>query len=86
MVGGRAWDWMVNYIVSLISSNINDYTMTDESLMPFGKYKREKLANVPAHYLLWLYHDGLNHDELKEYIEDNMDALLSEANPANNHH
>lgn len=26
--------------------------MTDESIMPIGKYKGEKLANIPAHYLL----------------------------------
>lgn len=29
--------------------------LTDESLMPFGKHKGEKMANVPASYLLWLY-------------------------------
>lgn len=29
--------------------------MNDESIMPFGKHKGEKLANVPADYLLWLY-------------------------------
>lgn len=29
--------------------------MTDISLMPFGKHKGEKMANVPPEYLLWLY-------------------------------
>lgn len=61
--------------------------MTDESLMPaWSKYKGQKLANVPASYLLWLYYDwGLKdgpnspqHQQLKEYIEDNMDALKAE--------
>ena len=27
--------------------------MTDDSVMPWGKHKGEKLANVPAAYLLW---------------------------------
>jgi uncharacterized protein (DUF3820 family) len=27
--------------------------MTDESLMPWGKHKGEKMANVPPEYLLW---------------------------------
>jgi len=29
--------------------------LTDESPMPFGKYKGEKMANVPASYLKWIY-------------------------------
>lgn len=56
--------------------------MNDESIMPFGKHKGEKLANVPAKYLLWLYDTGCNsgtsHEELKAYIEDNMDVLKQE--------
>jgi hypothetical protein len=27
--------------------------VSDESLMPFGQYKGERLANVPEDYLLW---------------------------------
>ena len=49
--------------------------MTDESIMPFGKYKGQKLANVPASYLLWLYDNNKCFGELKKYIEENMDAL-----------
>lgn len=52
--------------------------MTDESIIPFGKYKGEKLANVPASYLLWLYSEGYCQRELKKYIEDNMDVLKQE--------
>lgn len=29
--------------------------LTDNSPMPFGKYKGTKLENVPASYLIWLY-------------------------------
>ena len=28
--------------------------LTDESIMPWGKYKGETLENIPASYLLWL--------------------------------
>lgn len=32
--------------------------MTDQDLMPFGKYKGEKMEDVPASYLLWLRDQG----------------------------
>ena len=51
----------------------------DESIMPFGKFKGIKMANVPASYLLWLYANGTNLQyNLKNYIEENLDALKSE--------
>jgi uncharacterized protein (DUF3820 family) len=52
--------------------------MTDNSTMPFGKYKGEKMANVPAKYLLWLHKEGKCFGELRRYIEDNMDVLQDE--------
>lgn len=59
--------------------------MTDESLMPhWSKYKGQKVGNVPARYLLWLYEEwglknsGELHRALREYIEENMDALKME--------
>lgn len=53
--------------------------MGDTSIMPFGKYKGEKLANVPASYLLWLHKENKCFGELKKYIEDNMDGLKQES-------
>ena len=32
--------------------------LTDDSVMAFGKHKGERLENVPARYLLWLWDDG----------------------------
>jgi uncharacterized protein (DUF3820 family) len=52
--------------------------MNDESIMPFGKYKGEKLANVPPEYLLWLHDEGKAFGPLKSYITDNMDAIKAE--------
>lgn len=54
--------------------------LTDDSLMPFGKYKGQKMANVPADYLMWLSKqewieewEGVN-----MYIIDNADVLEME--------
>ena len=53
--------------------------MTDNSLMPFGKYKGEKMANVPFDYLLWLYDNGKDYGEVRKYIIDNFDVLKAES-------
>lgn len=52
--------------------------MNDESIMPFGKYKGEKIANIPPDYLLWLYDNGKCYGEVRKYIADNLDVLKSE--------
>ena len=52
--------------------------LTDESLMPFGKYKGEKMANVPAAYLLWLDKQTSLNMYVKEYIKENMEVLQKE--------
>jgi uncharacterized protein (DUF3820 family) len=52
-------------------------TLTDNSLMPFGKYKGVRLANVPAGYLLFLqdHKDWNNNTPLGRYITANLDVL-----------
>lgn len=52
--------------------------MDDNSRMPYGKYINTKMANVPAHYLLWLHREGKCSGEVKRYIEDNMEILKEE--------
>lgn len=46
--------------------------------MPFGKYRGKKMIEVPAHYLLWLYNEGCDHDGVRKYIIDNLDGLNKE--------
>ncbi len=46
--------------------------------MPFGKHKGEKMANVPASYLLWLNEQEYVKGHLKNYITDNLEALKKE--------
>lgn len=52
--------------------------MDDNSIMPFGKYQGEKLANVPAYYLLMALEKQWLHGELKKYVEDNFQDLTME--------
>ncbi len=49
--------------------------LSDDSLMPFGKYKGTKMANVPASYLRWLYDNNKCNGSVKDYIEDNLDVI-----------
>lgn len=50
---------------------------TDESIMPFGKFKGDKLEDVPAWHLLWLL-DNDRAGRLKDYIIENEDVLRKE--------
>lgn len=52
--------------------------LTDDSLMPYGKHKGVKMANVPADYLLWLFDNNKSTGEVTVYIHDNMDTLKKE--------
>lgn len=55
---------------------------TDYTPMPFGKYTGKAMVNVPAAYLLWLYNKGCDHAGVKNYINNNLDALQKEAGSA----
>lgn len=56
--------------------------LTDHSPMPFGKYTGKAMVNVPAVYLLWLHNKGCDHQGVKNYINDNLDALQKEVGAA----
>lgn len=58
--------------------------LDDRSQMPFGKYQGKAMANVPAHYLLWLYNNGCNHAGVKKYIIDNLTILKNETDSSFN--
>lgn len=58
--------------------------LTDKCKMPFGMYIHRTMANVPAHYLLWLgekiklTHEknrSLNKKLVLKYIEENKEVL-----------
>lgn len=58
----------------------NMLSLTDESLMPYGKYKGCKMANVPAQYLLFCYENGKCSLDVSKYVQDNYDILNEEIN------
>ncbi len=70
---------MTNHVQTILNlKQMNK--MTDDSIITFGKYKGQKLANVPPEYLLWLYENGNIYSELKAYIADNLEVIKSEIN------
>lgn len=58
--------------------------LTDKSLMPIGKHKGEKMANVPAHHLLWLAEQSWCRNDIKVYVTENKDVLTAERAINNN--
>lgn len=52
--------------------------LTDDSPMPFGKYKGTRMEDVPANYLLWLHNQNCQHVEVAQYIRENLTALAME--------
>ena len=52
--------------------------LDDNSLMPYGKYKGIKMANVPFSYLFYLLDNKKCCGKVKKYIEESMDALEKE--------
>ena len=53
-------------------------TLNDNSHMPWGKYQGDKMINVPASYLIWLFESNKCSGEVKQYILDNKDVLKAE--------
>lgn len=57
--------------------------LTDESIMPIGKFKGTKMANVPAWWLYW-YHMNAERSrfnaDIHDYINENMEAIKMELN------
>lgn len=52
---------------------------TDDTLMPFGKYKGRRLKEVPGGYYAWLLDQGNIIDkQLEQYIDDNWDDWISD--------
>lgn len=57
--------------------------MDDNSIISFGKHKGEKLIDVPASYLLWLWTNKNKAQEEKNpelftYICDNLEVIRKE--------
>lgn len=56
--------------------------LTDESLMPTGKYKDTRMDKVPASYLMNIYEGSMANPLVRAYIIDNLDAIRKEIKDA----
>jgi len=62
---------------------VEEDALRDSDPMPYGKHKGEKLGDVPARYLLWLWDNGKSdlprgEDAVADYISKNLRLLESE--------
>lgn len=55
-------------------------TLTDDSPMPFGKYKGIPTQDVPVKYLHWIWQNGAKNENtsIAIYIRQNLDVLKAE--------
>ncbi len=53
--------------------------LTDDSIMPFGRYRGLQMKQVDCHWLLWLYHRKRTLDNMQvwDYVKDNLKAIES---------
>lgn len=57
----------------------DDDAYSDLDLMPFGRYVNERLQDVPASYLHWLWTQRpISDKRLERYIKNNISALKKE--------
>jgi hypothetical protein len=54
------------------------FKYTDQTKIPFGKHEGEKLANIPAEYLIWLFENNRTNPPLTVYVRENLDNLRKE--------
>lgn len=52
--------------------------LQDKDLMPWGKYKGDKMIDIPPSCLLYLLDNNSCAGEVKKYILENKDALIAE--------
>lgn len=54
--------------------------LTDKDKMLFGKHKGERMIDVPAKYLLYIYENKMcSNERVKMYIEDNLEVIKQQA-------
>lgn len=54
--------------------------LKDSDLMPMGKHKGDKMIDVPAKYLIYIYENKMcTNQRVIDYIESNMEVLKQQA-------
>jgi uncharacterized protein (DUF3820 family) len=51
--------------------------MNDDSIMPWGIHKGKRMADVPDAYLYSLWYNDKCWGEVKQYIHENLQAILN---------
>jgi uncharacterized protein (DUF3820 family) len=49
---------------------LRDAPITDDYIIPYGKYKGSKIGDVPKDYLLYIFEKGLNDNAICSYINN----------------
>ena len=49
---------------------LTDAPITDDYIIPYGKYKGSRIGDVPKDYLLYIYEQGLNDNAICSYINN----------------
>jgi uncharacterized protein (DUF3820 family) len=62
-----------------MARNLEMIPMEDDDLMPTGKHKNEKMIDVPAKYLIYIYENEMCNLRVKDYIKRNMDVIKEQA-------
>lgn len=57
--------------------------LTDNDPMPQGKFKGDKMEDVPYWHLLWLADQPFCRADVRAYVEENRDVLNEEQKRAN---
>ncbi|MCK5614199.1 DUF3820 family protein [Candidatus Pacearchaeota archaeon] len=56
------------------------FQLVDNSPMPWGKHKGKLMANIPAHYFIFLWDNKMcGKGPVRLYISDNLDDLRKKA-------
>lgn len=53
--------------------------ITENSPMPYGKYKGKKIKDLPADYLLWLYYNNRAIMAIRSYVGKHIRELEQQA-------
>jgi uncharacterized protein (DUF3820 family) len=52
-------------------------SLTDDSIMKFGKHKGKRLGDIPQGYFVYLYDMKMVTGQMKKYIENSVPFLKS---------
>ena len=60
------------YIKFVRQAKTEGDALKDDSVMPYGKHKGEKLIDIPDEYFLWMYDNDKLSPPLRKYVEDSF--------------